>query len=79
MKTVTVRLNLMETVGPFYKIISRYPYDIDLRAGRDVVDAKSTLGLIYFFSKHNGPVTLEIYSDEPEELLEEIRPFMVQE
>lgn len=75
MKTVTIRLSLVENVNRFVNIVSRYPYDMDLRAGRHVVDAKSILGI--FSLDLSRPITLEIYSDQCEDLLEEIHPFAI--
>ena len=74
MKTVTIRLSLVENVNKFVNIVGRYPFDMDLRAGRHVVDAKSILGI--FSLDLSRPITLEIYSDDCEELLKEIKPFL---
>ena len=41
MKTVLIRLSLVENVNKFVNIVGRYPFDMDLRAGRHV-DRKST-------------------------------------
>ena len=40
MKSVMIRLSLVENVNKFVNIVSRYPFEMDLRAGRHVVDAK---------------------------------------
>ena len=77
MKTVQIRLSLVENVKKFVNIVGRYPFDMDLRAGRHVVDAKSILGI--FSLDLSKPITLEIYSDDSGELLEEIRPFLAEE
>ena len=77
MKSVTIRLSLVENVNNFVNIVSRYPYEMDLRAGRHVVDAKSILGI--FSLDLSRPITLEIYSDDCGDLLEQIKPFMTQE
>ena len=77
MKTVQIRLSLVENVNKFVNIVGRYPFDMDLRAGRHVVDAKSILGI--FSLDLSRPITLEIYSDECEALLEDIKPFVVEE
>ena len=45
MKSVMIRLSLVENVNKFVNIVTRYPYEMDLRAGRHVVDAKSILGI----------------------------------
>ncbi len=74
MKSVSLRLSLVENVNQFVNIVSRYPFEMDLRAGRHVVDAKSILGI--FSLDLSRPITLEIYSDECEQLMEEIKPFI---
>lgn len=75
MKSATLKLSLVENVNTFVNIVSRYPFDMDLRAGRHVVDAKSILGI--FSLDLSKPITLEIYSDDCEKLLEEIKPFLI--
>lgn len=74
MKSVNLRLSLVENVNQFVNIVSRYPFEMDLRAGRHVVDAKSILGI--FSLDLSRPITLEIYSDECDRLMEEIKPFI---
>ena len=74
MKAVNIKLSLAENVQSFVNIASRYSYDIDLRVGRHVVDGKSILGI--FSLDWSKPVTMEIYSDDCEDLLNEIKPFI---
>ena len=74
MKSVMIRLSLVENVNKFVNIVPRYPFEMDLRAGRHVVDAKSILGI--FSLDLSRPITLEIYSDDCEQLLADIQPFM---
>ena len=75
MKTVQIRLSLVENVNKFVNIVGRYPFDMDLRAGRHVVDAKSILGI--FSLALSRPITLEIYSEDCQALLDEIQPFVI--
>lgn len=75
MKAVNIKLSLAENVKTFVNIVNRHGYDIDLRAGRHVVDAKSILGI--FSLDLSKPVTLEIHSDDCAALLEDIKPFTV--
>ena len=77
MKTVQIRLSLVENVNRFVNIVGRYPFDMDLRAGRHVVDAKSILGI--FSLDLSRPITLEIYHDDCGDLLQEIQPFVTEE
>ena len=74
MKSVNIRLSLAENVKTFVSMVGRYPYDMDLRAGRHVVDAKSILGI--FSLDLSKPITLEIYSEDCGDLLEDIKPFL---
>lgn len=75
MKSINIKLSLAENVKSFVNVVSRYPYDMDLRAGRHVVDAKSILGI--FSLDLAKPITLEVYSDDCADLLEEIKPFTI--
>ena len=74
MKSVSILLNTTESVKKFVNIMSSYDFTTDLRSGRYVVDAKSILGI--FSLDLNKPVVLEINSDDCDELLKEITPFI---
>ncbi len=74
MKSVNIRLSLAENVKSFVNVVNRYPYDMDLRAGRHVVDAKSILGI--FSLDLSKPIALEIYADDCDDLLADIKPFV---
>ena len=75
MRSVTIHLSLAENVKDFVNIVSKYPYDIDLRSGRHVVDAKSILGIFWLYL--NKPITMEVYENDCDDLLAEIKPFIV--
>lgn len=75
MKSINIKLSLAENVKSFVNVVSRYPYDMDLRAGRHVVDAKSILGI--FSLDLAKPITLEVYADDCSDLIEEIKPFTI--
>ena len=74
MKSVMIRLSLVENVNNFVNIVTRYPFEMDLRAGRHVVDAKSILGI--FSLDLSKPITMEIYADSCDDLIEDVKPFM---
>lgn len=74
MKSVTINLKLAENVKNFVQIVSKYDYDIDLRSGRYVVDAKSILGI--FSLDLSRPVVLEIYADDAAGLLADLNDFI---
>ena len=75
MRSVNIKLSLAENVKTFVNMVNRYPYEMDLRAGRHVVDAKSILGI--FSLDLSKPITLEIYMDDCGDLLKDIGPFLV--
>ena len=75
MKAVNIKLSLAENVKYFVNIANKYPYDIDLRVGRHVVDGKSILGI--FSLDLSKPITLEVYADHCDDLIEDLKPFII--
>ncbi len=75
MKSVPIKLSFAEEVKTFVNVANRYNYDMDLRAGRHVVDAKSILGI--FSLDLSKPITLEVYAEDCDDLLNELKPFIV--
>jgi phosphotransferase system HPr-like phosphotransfer protein len=75
MNSIPIKLSFAEEVKTFVNVANRYSYDMDLRAGRHVVDAKSILGI--FSLDLSKPITLEVYADNCDDLLEELKPFVV--
>ena len=73
MKSLQISLLMTSQVSQFVTIVQKYPYDIDLKHGKYVVDAKSILGI--FSLDLSKPVTLEIHSDNCDDLLQELKPF----
>ena len=74
MKQINIKLSLAENVKTFVNMVNRYPYDMDLRAGRHVVDAKSILGI--FSLDLNKPITLEVYTDDCVDLMDALKDFL---
>ncbi len=75
MKSIPIKLSFAEEVKTFVNVANRYDYDMDLRAGRHVVDAKSILGI--FSLDLSKPITLEVYADECDDLLDELKAFIL--
>ena len=75
MKAVNIKLSLAENVKTFVNIANRYPYDIDLRVGRHVVDGKSILGI--FSLDLSRPISLEVYTDSCDDLEKDIEQFKI--
>lgn len=76
MKSVSILLKEAQNIKTFVSIINKYPCDIDLRSGRYVVDAKSILGI--FSLDLSKPITMEIYSEDCDNLLADIKDFIVE-
>lgn len=77
MKKISVNLNDSTLIKAFVNIINKYPFEMDLRSGRYLVDAKSILGI--FSLDLSKPIDLEILSDDTTEinkLLDEIKDFI---
>lgn len=55
-----------EEIYEFVNIVSKYEFDVDVRRGRVVVDAKSLLGIMHLGL--NSVLDLKIHSGDCEEL-----------
>jgi len=73
MKSIPIKLTFAEEVKAFVNTVNRYEYEVDLRSGRHVVDAKSILGI--FSLDLSKPITLEIYNDDCDDLVQDIQQF----
>lgn len=73
MKAVKISLEMAQKVKEFVSITQDCPYEILLKSGKYVVDAKSILGI--FSLDLSQPLTVEIYSDDCAELLEKLEKF----
>ena len=62
-----------EDITEIVDIINQFEYDVDLKSGKNIVDAKSLLGVIAI-SKADG-VELVIHSDECQELLDRLQSY----
>ena len=78
MKSVKIRLTTMtDHVKNFVSLVNRYPYDMDLRSGRYVVDAKSILGIFSIDLSH--PIRMDIYSDDCDDLLKALDGYLIED
>ena len=75
MKSFLIDLSIAENVKKFVDSMGKYAFDVDLRAGRYVVDAKSILGI--FSLDLSKPITIEIYAEDLSGIMEDIKPFLV--
>ena len=74
MKSVKISLSMAENVKAFVNIANKYPYDLDLKSGRFVIDAKSLLGI--FSLDLSKPIVLEIHSDKCDDLIADLAPYI---
>ena len=78
MKSVNIRLTMMtDHVRNFVSLVNRYPYDMDLRSGRYVVEAKSIIGI--FSIDLSRPIRLDIYSDDCDDLIEALDGYLIKD
>lgn len=75
MKTVKINLCHAEDVKRFVTLVNNYPYDLDLRIGRHVVDAKSILGI--FSLDLSNPVYLDIHSIDCDDIVQALESFII--
>ena len=75
MYETTIQLNAINDVKDFVNKVMLFNYDIDLVSGRYAIDAKSIMGI--FSLDLSKPITLEVYSDHCDDLLEELKPYII--
>ena len=73
MKSIKISLEMAQRVKEFVNITQDYPFEILLKSGRFIVDAKSILGI--FSLDLSQPITVEVYSETCDELLEQLKKF----
>ena len=73
MKSVKISLQIAQNVKDFVKVVQDYPCEIDLKSDKYVVDAKSILGI--FSLDLSKPLTVEIHSDDCDDLIEALKKF----
>ena len=75
MKAIQIEFNNAESIADFVKIMRKYLFDARLIVGACKVDAKSVLG-IFSLAAPGKILNLEIPSDAPDALIEELREFI---
>ena len=58
----------------FVKIVEKYPYDMDMKRGRYIVDAKSLLGLMNL--GFDQEIELNVYDEDCGDLWKELDKFV---
>ena len=75
MKREMIMLKTINDVKAFVNSVAKYDFDVDLLSGRYAVDAKSIMGI--FSLDLSKAITMEIHSDDCQNFLNEIKPFIV--
>ena len=75
MQSFPVTLGGIEDIRAFIAITSRFPYEMDLRGDRYVVDAKSVLGILSLGA--NKQFILDVYSEDCSEVITALNDFIV--
>lgn len=73
MKSIKISLEMAQKVKEFVNITQNYSEEILLKSGKYIVDAKSILGI--FSLDLSQPLTVEVYSDNCDELMEKLKKF----
>ncbi len=76
MRTVQININSIDKVKTFVNAVTAYDAEFDLVSGRFVIDAKSIMGI--FSLDLSKPLTLKIYNDDNDQILESLKPFIVE-
>jgi len=77
MQTVQISLNSIDKVKAFVNAIAQFDFDFDLVSGRYVIDAKSIMGI--FSLDLSKPITLNIHTDETQDILGKLSPYLIKE
>ena len=75
MKREQIMLKTINDAKAFVNSVAKYDFDVDLLSGRYAVDAKSIMGI--FSLDLSKAITMEIHSDDCQNFLNEIKPFIV--
>ena len=72
-RCLDIRLSAIDDVSTLVNLANRFPFYIALRQGKALVDAKSLLGVLSL--DITKPITVEIYADNPTELLDALEKY----
>ena len=63
-----------EDILDFLRRVEKYPYNMDVKSGKFVVDAKSLLGLMNIGTEKE--IELKVYEDQCDDLWEDIEKYV---
>ena len=73
MKSIKIALEQVQRVKEFVKITENYSFEILLKCGKFVLDAKSVLGILSL--DLSQPLVVEVYSDDCDDLMLKLKQF----
>ena len=76
MKTFFIKLSTIEEVRSFVNAVSKCEYDIDLKSGRYVIDAKSIMGIFSLDLMNN--IELTAHTDNCDDLIKDISSVIIE-
>lgn len=79
MKTIMIRLETIEDVKAFVSIVAQFNGYFDLASGRYVVDAKSVMGIFSMDLSKTLEMRILETNEQEAEMMEALKPFIVEE
>ncbi len=76
MQTVEVRLNTIDKVKNFVRVLANYDGYFDLTSDKRVVDAKSIMGIFTMNLTKNMELRIIETNDNMDDLMRDLQPFM---
>lgn len=73
MTRVALHFNKVDDLLQFVNIVSKYQYDVDLKSGDCILDAKSIVGVIVLSPAED--LEMLVYSNDCQELVEHISAY----
>lgn len=73
MSTMNITFKHPDEIIDFVNTVSKFDFDMDMKKGRAVVDAKSLLGIMNLGL--NNVIELQMYSDDCTELKKQLERF----
>ena len=75
MVTKQIRLSSVTDVKAFVNAVSHFGVEVDLIAGRYIVDGKSIMGILSLDLSH--PITMNIHTESEGPMLSELSTFII--
>lgn len=74
MNKMQITFKTPDEIVDFVNTVCRYEFDMDLKKGKAIVDAKSILGIMYLGL--NNVIELQMYSEDCTELKKELEKYV---